>query len=115
MTAALTGYADFVSLLLSRTDAFFGNNRVFNQTVFDTTKAFWTEDTLDAKMLANENERLPTDLGWVKKTKAVTVDDLDNMSEAVENALSFLTDSSSNPSTPATTTRDLHGSVAIRF
>lgn len=36
----------------SRSDAFFGNNHVFNQSVFDTTKAFWTEETLDANQIA---------------------------------------------------------------
>ncbi|KAI1376432.1 glycosyl hydrolase family 61-domain-containing protein [Hypoxylon crocopeplum] len=38
---------------LSRTDAFFGNNHVFNQTIFDETKLYWTGPTLDANMLAN--------------------------------------------------------------
>lgn len=37
----------------SRSDAFFGNNHVFNQTIFDTTTAFWIQETLDAKQLAN--------------------------------------------------------------
>ncbi|KAM0544102.1 hypothetical protein ACHAPJ_011984 [Fusarium lateritium] len=38
---------------MSRLDAYFGNNHVFNQKVFDTTKAYWTGETMDAKMLAN--------------------------------------------------------------
>jgi Peroxidase, family 2 len=38
---------------MSRSDAFFGNNHVFNQTIFDTTRVFWTADTLTADMLAN--------------------------------------------------------------
>ncbi|KAJ4298075.1 hypothetical protein N0V90_005974 [Kalmusia sp. IMI 367209] len=38
---------------LSRTDAFFGNNHIFNQTVFDTSRAYWTEDVVTANMLAN--------------------------------------------------------------
>ncbi|KAI1414399.1 Chloroperoxidase [Hypoxylon sp. FL1857] len=38
---------------LSRSDAFFGNNHVFNQTIFDTTKVYWTGGTLDAVMLVN--------------------------------------------------------------
>ncbi|KAF4626556.1 heme-thiolate peroxidase [Cudoniella acicularis] len=38
---------------MSRLDAFFGNNHIFNQIVFDTTTVFWTADTLDANMLAN--------------------------------------------------------------
>lgn len=37
----------------SRSDAFFGNNHVFNQTVFDYTKAWWTAETLTPMMLAN--------------------------------------------------------------
>ncbi|KAI0379379.1 Cloroperoxidase [Hypomontagnella monticulosa] len=38
---------------LSRTDAFFGNNHVFNETIFKETKVYWTEPILDANMLAN--------------------------------------------------------------
>ncbi|KAH8892745.1 Cloroperoxidase [Thozetella sp. PMI_491] len=38
---------------LSRSDAFFGNNHVFNQTIFDQTRVYWTAETLDANMLAN--------------------------------------------------------------
>ncbi|PVH69891.1 Cloroperoxidase [Cadophora sp. DSE1049] len=38
---------------MSRSDAFFGNNHVFNQTIYDTTRAFWTGPILDADMLAN--------------------------------------------------------------
>ncbi|KAJ9137853.1 Cloroperoxidase [Pleurostoma richardsiae] len=38
---------------LSRSDAFFGNNHVFNQTIFDETRAYWTGPVLDANMLAN--------------------------------------------------------------
>ncbi|CAL3964407.1 hypothetical protein PZA11_001766 [Diplocarpon coronariae] len=38
---------------LSRSDAYFGNNHVFNQTVFDTAKPYWTEQVLTADMLAN--------------------------------------------------------------
>ncbi|KAL2069186.1 hypothetical protein VTL71DRAFT_15524 [Oculimacula yallundae] len=37
---------------LSRSDALFGNNHVFNQSVFDTTKTFWTSETLNANQLA---------------------------------------------------------------
>ncbi|KAB8078734.1 hypothetical protein BDV29DRAFT_187646 [Aspergillus leporis] len=36
-----------------RSDAFFGNNHVFNETVFDETKKYWTGPILDANMLAN--------------------------------------------------------------
>ncbi|KAH6652742.1 Chloroperoxidase [Truncatella angustata] len=38
---------------LSRSDAYFGNNHVFNQSVFDTTKAYWTSETVTPTMLAN--------------------------------------------------------------
>jgi hypothetical protein len=38
---------------MSREDAAFGNNHVFNQTIFDTTTQFWTGPILDANMLAN--------------------------------------------------------------
>ncbi|KAI1099048.1 Cloroperoxidase [Jackrogersella minutella] len=38
---------------LSRSDAYFGNNHIFNETVFDQTRAWWTEAILDANQLAN--------------------------------------------------------------
>ncbi|OTB03269.1 hypothetical protein M426DRAFT_263535 [Hypoxylon sp. CI-4A] len=38
---------------MSRSDAFFGNNHVFNESIFEETKAYWTGPTLDANMLAN--------------------------------------------------------------
>lgn len=38
---------------LSRTDAAFGNNHIFNETVFNTSRAFWTADVVTAEMLAN--------------------------------------------------------------
>ncbi|KAF2633041.1 Cloroperoxidase [Macroventuria anomochaeta] len=38
---------------LSRTDAAFGNNHVFNQTVFNTSKAWWTDEVVTAKQLAH--------------------------------------------------------------
>jgi hypothetical protein len=38
---------------LSRSDAYFGNNHVFNQTVFDTSRAYWTGELMDPKQLAN--------------------------------------------------------------
>lgn len=37
----------------SRSDAQFGNNHVFNQTVFDTTKAYWTAEVVTVQMLAD--------------------------------------------------------------
>ncbi|KAF7189870.1 putative sterigmatocystin biosynthesis peroxidase stcC [Pseudocercospora fuligena] len=38
---------------MSRSDAYFGNNHVFNQTIFDETRKYWTGPTLDRNMLAN--------------------------------------------------------------
>ncbi|KAI0967299.1 Chloroperoxidase [Xylaria arbuscula] len=38
---------------LSRTDAYFGNNHVFNATVFNETKQWWTAPIVTADMLAN--------------------------------------------------------------
>ncbi|KAI0175279.1 Chloroperoxidase [Pestalotiopsis sp. NC0098] len=38
---------------ISRTDAYFGNNHVFNQTVFDISKKYWTTEMLSAQQLAN--------------------------------------------------------------
>ncbi|KAL5042015.1 hypothetical protein BDW71DRAFT_211549 [Aspergillus fruticulosus] len=38
---------------LSRADAYFGNNHVFNPNVFAQTRAYWTKPTLTAAMLAN--------------------------------------------------------------
>ncbi|KAI1653497.1 Cloroperoxidase [Daldinia decipiens] len=38
---------------LSRSDTFFGNNHVFNESIFNETKAYWTGEILDANMLAN--------------------------------------------------------------
>ncbi|PQE11899.1 sterigmatocystin biosynthesis peroxidase stcc protein [Rutstroemia sp. NJR-2017a BVV2] len=38
---------------LSRSDAYFGNNHVFNQSIFDTSKVYFTEPTITAAMLAN--------------------------------------------------------------
>lgn len=40
-------------LIVSRSDAFFGNNHVFNETIFDETRVYWTGPVLDANMLAN--------------------------------------------------------------
>ena len=42
-----------LTLVLSRLDAFFGNNHVFNQETFDETRRYWTGPVLDANMLAN--------------------------------------------------------------
>ncbi|RYP92983.1 hypothetical protein DL770_000857 [Monosporascus sp. CRB-9-2] len=38
---------------LSRLDAYFGNNHVFNEEVFEQTKKYWTGPVLDPEMLAN--------------------------------------------------------------
>lgn len=38
---------------MSRLDAYFGNNHVFNADIFAQTTAYWTEDILDTKQLAN--------------------------------------------------------------
>lgn len=37
----------------SRTDAYFGSNHVFNQTIFDESRAYWTSPVLDARHIAN--------------------------------------------------------------
>src|SRR5690242_8305853 len=149
---------------LSRTDAAFGNNHVFNQTVFDTSKMWWTDETVSAKQLANskiyrqlvsraendnykftasteefslgevaapiiafgdtnegtvpkslmvyffgklsmslrcgasgrllimtENERLPEELGWTKKTDPITLQIILGTTDTVRNATSLLT------------------------
>ncbi|APA10583.1 hypothetical protein SS1G_12609 [Sclerotinia sclerotiorum 1980 UF-70] len=36
---------------ISRSDAYFGNNHIFNQTIFDTTKMYWPSETLTAQHL----------------------------------------------------------------
>ncbi|RYP78451.1 hypothetical protein DL771_000636 [Monosporascus sp. 5C6A] len=38
---------------LSRLDAYFGNNHIFSEEVFEQTKKYWTEPVLDPEMLAN--------------------------------------------------------------
>ncbi|KAH9878024.1 hypothetical protein J1614_003241 [Plenodomus biglobosus] len=38
---------------LSRADAYFGNNHVFNETVYNSSKAWWKSDPVTAKELAN--------------------------------------------------------------
>ncbi|KAF2647155.1 Cloroperoxidase [Lophiostoma macrostomum CBS 122681] len=38
---------------MSREDAAFGNNHVFDKTLFDTTRQFWTADPVTAQMLAD--------------------------------------------------------------
>ena len=38
---------------ISRSDAFFGNNHVFDQSVFDTSTVYWTTDILTPVQIAN--------------------------------------------------------------
>lgn len=38
---------------LSRSDAAFGNNHVFNQTIFEESRKWWTDETITAKQLAH--------------------------------------------------------------
>ncbi|KAK4236148.1 heme-thiolate peroxidase [Achaetomium macrosporum] len=38
---------------LSRTDAFFGSNHVFNQTIFDQTRRYWPEPVITTTHMAN--------------------------------------------------------------
>ncbi|KAI1636249.1 Chloroperoxidase [Biscogniauxia mediterranea] len=147
---------------MSRSDAYFGNNHIFNQTIFDTTRAYWTAETLDAKMLANgklfrqiesrsanpnytftatteafslgevsapiiafgdmdagtvnrtlveyffENERLPAELGWVRKESEITLERIGSMSQLIQNATSLLTGDTSSAAAAAASRRDLH-------
>ncbi|CAG9955539.1 unnamed protein product [Clonostachys rosea f. rosea IK726] len=38
---------------LSRTDSYFGSNHIFNWTIYEKSKAYWTEPIITAQMLAN--------------------------------------------------------------
>lgn len=38
---------------LSRSDHYFGNNHVFNQSVFDESKKFWTTEIMDRYQMSN--------------------------------------------------------------
>lgn len=38
---------------LSRSDHHFGNNHVFNQSIFDQSKKYWTTDILDRYQMSN--------------------------------------------------------------
>ncbi|KAM0270889.1 hypothetical protein ACHAQH_009274 [Verticillium albo-atrum] len=150
---------------LTRTDDFFGNNHIFNQTVFDESRSYWSSDVLDAKILANSkaapqvtsrtsnptytftsdmeqfslgeiaapiiglgdmeagtvsrafvefwirkscrflqsvwdgtvaddlgtgNEKLPSELGWVKKQVPVTLQNILSVKDMIENAASLI-------------------------
>ncbi|OLN86587.1 putative sterigmatocystin biosynthesis peroxidase stcC 8 [Colletotrichum chlorophyti] len=153
---------------LSRTDAFFGNNHVFNQTIFDETRVYWTKDILDADQLANskvarqisskafnpnytftattenfslgevaapiiafgdidagtvnrtlveyffQNERLPAELGWVKKEAQITQDDILKVVEMISKASSLITESDSESETAQKSmVRDLHSGFSL--
>ncbi|KAI3557353.1 hypothetical protein CABS01_10796 [Colletotrichum abscissum] len=151
---------------LSRTDAAFGNNHVFNQSIFDESRAYWTKDTLDAQQLANsklarqvtsrafnpnytftatvenfslgevaapiivfgdmtagtvnktlveyffQNERLPAELGWVKKENAVTQEDILKVVEMIRNA-TVLTTGGAAEAPHRRMIRDLHTGLGL--
>ncbi|KAL1631274.1 putative Chloroperoxidase [Diplodia seriata] len=137
---------------LSRSDAYFGNNHVFNQSIFDTSRKYWTDDVMTPAMIANskifrqvesraanpdyafsstvesfslgeiaapfivfgdhasetvnrtmveyffENERLPSELGWVKQPEPVDLSVILHFSEVAGNATNLLTDSNATSS-----------------
>ncbi|KAJ0310386.1 hypothetical protein COL516b_002187 [Colletotrichum fioriniae] len=149
-----------------RTDAAFGNNHVFNQSIFDESRAYWTKDTLDAQQLANsklarqvtsrafnpnytftatvenfslgevaapiivfgdmaagtvnktlveyffQNERLPAELGWVKKENAVTQEDILKVVEMIRNA-TVLTTGGAAEAPHKRMIRDLHTGLGL--
>ncbi|KAK5165295.1 uncharacterized protein LTR77_009393 [Saxophila tyrrhenica] len=130
---------------LSRTDAFFGNNHIFNQSVFDETTKYWHDPILNASMLGNskiarqlqskstnpeytftntteafsigevlapiiafgdietatvnrslviyffENERLPTEMGWCKRTEPVALKDILKLHKIIGKASRLIT------------------------
>ncbi|KAL0934547.1 uncharacterized protein CTRU02_211346 [Colletotrichum truncatum] len=150
---------------LSRTDAFFGNNHIFNQTVFDESRMYWTADVLDANMLANskvarqvtskafnpnytftatvenfslgevaapiivfgdmnagtvqknmveyffQNERLPSELGWIKKSEPVTQDDILKVVEMIRKSSNLIT--GSEEASHKALVRDLHTGFSL--
>lgn len=151
---------------LSRSDDRFGNNHVFNQTIFDSSRQWWTDEIITAKQLAHskiyrqlesrstnpdykftksteefslgevaapiivfgdmaagtverakveyffrksndetfdlrvetwltdkkENERLPTELGWQKKEKEITLTDILSTTAIIRNATDLETE-----------------------
>ncbi|KAI4937562.1 uncharacterized protein J4E92_002293 [Alternaria infectoria] len=171
---------------LTRTDAAFGNNHVFNETVYNVSKQWWTEEVVTAKMLANskifrqlesratnpnytftasteefslgevaapiiafgsleegtvnrtlmeyffgefnhyfhiigrnvrpqanakaENERLPNDLGWTKKSDEITLMNILATTSIVRNATSLLTGGNTAEDSPHGK-RDIHGGM----
>lgn len=38
---------------MTRSDAYFGSNHIFNQSVFDETRSYWPDDLITAEHLAN--------------------------------------------------------------
>lgn len=40
-------------LFFSRVDAYFGDQRLFNQAIFEETMSWWTDEVVDRYMLAN--------------------------------------------------------------
>ncbi|KAF3037277.1 hypothetical protein E8E12_008484 [Didymella heteroderae] len=101
---------------LSRADAALGNNHLFNQTVFDSTKAWWTAETVTVEQLAHSkifrqlNERLPIELGWSKKSNSITLETILNMTAIVRNATNLLTGGAFAPVNPHRR-RDLHNGL----
>ncbi|OHW98918.1 hypothetical protein CSPAE12_02307 [Colletotrichum incanum] len=151
---------------LSRTDAFFGSNHIFNQTIFDESRAYWTKDILDADQLANSkiarqinskafnpnytftasvenfslgeiaapiiafgdmsagtvnktlveyfflNERLPAELGWVKKESPISQEDILSVVQMISKATS-LTTGGEEEVPHASMVRDLHTGFSL--
>lgn len=56
-----------------------------------------------------ENEKLPTELGWVKQANAINLDQVMATSTLISNAASLITvDSNTTTTTSAERRRDLH-------
>ncbi|CAI6333271.1 unnamed protein product [Periconia digitata] len=151
---------------LSRMDAYFGSNHVFDQATFNETRAYWGP-IIDADMIANskvarqlaskafnptyrftehiedfslgemaapfiafgdikkvtvdrelvvylfENERLPTELGWTRKTQVIKVEDILAINGKIGAATSLFTVDNA-PNTTAhdmNRRRDLHAGI----
>ncbi|GKT70635.1 sterigmatocystin biosynthesis peroxidase stcc protein [Colletotrichum tofieldiae] len=156
-----------LSLINSRTDAFFGSNHIFNQTIFDESRAYWTKDVLDADQLANSkiarqinskafnpnytftasvenfslgeiaapiiafgdisagtvnktlveyfflNERLPAELGWVKKENPIRQEDILSVVQMISKATSLTTGGEEEEVPHARMVRDLHTGFSL--
>ncbi|KAK3703260.1 hypothetical protein LTR37_014600 [Vermiconidia calcicola] len=143
---------------LSRSDAYFGNNHLFNQTIFDESRKYWTGPVIDSAMLGNskiarqlqskstnptytctdavehfslgeilapvialgdiesatvqknlveyffESERLPTHLGWSKRSEPVMLADILRLLKIFSKASSLLT----KPLESASRKEDIH-------